>query len=70
MALLDSDTYDKSTAVVLAIDLEKAFDSLEWGFLYATMEKFGLRGGFLNWTKLLYTSPVARVKTGGVISDK
>ena len=53
----------------LAVDLEKAFDSLEWGFLYATLEKFGLGGGFLGWTRLLYADPTARVITGGVISD-
>ena len=69
IAIMESDYYNKSEALVMAVDIEKAFDSLEWEFLYAVLERFGMGGGFLKWTRLLYTNPTARVKVGGIISE-
>ena len=55
-------------AVALSVDIEKAFDSLEWEYLYEVMAKMKLGEGFINWTRLLYAGPTARVKTGNMIS--
>lgn len=55
-------------AVVMSIDLEKAFDSLSWGFLLATMERMQMGEGWLNWVHLLYEEPRARVRTGTTVS--
>ncbi|KAJ1136101.1 hypothetical protein NDU88_002519 [Pleurodeles waltl] len=54
---------------VISLDIEKAFDTLEWDFLFATMQLLGLGPKFINWVRILYTAPQARVKTGGVVSD-
>lgn len=50
--------------------LEKAFDTLEWGFLFAVLHKYGLGEAFLGLVKLLYMCPVARVKTDSYISER
>lgn len=46
---------------------DNAFDSLEWSFLYAVMQKLGIPIGFLNLVRLLYSNPVARLKINGMI---
>ncbi|KAJ1091063.1 hypothetical protein NDU88_004191 [Pleurodeles waltl] len=52
--------------MVLSLDIEKAFDTLEWDFLMACM---GIGPNYIRWVRTLYSNPSARVKSGGVISD-
>uniref|UniRef100_A0A671TVY8 Reverse transcriptase domain-containing protein n=1 Tax=Sparus aurata TaxID=8175 RepID=A0A671TVY8_SPAAU len=54
--------------VVVALDAEKAFDRVEWGFLFSVLEKFGFDSNFISWVKLLYATPSASVNTNGVHS--
>ena len=49
---------------------EKAFDSIEWAFLFRTLAKFNLGCDFQQWVKLLYTSPFASVKNNGYSSSE
>ena len=48
---------NKIPGLLLFIDFEKAFDSLEWSFIERTLQYFGfgpsLRNGFKNFTKRL-----------------
>ncbi|KAJ1156214.1 hypothetical protein NDU88_008938 [Pleurodeles waltl] len=60
---------DETTAGVLAVDIEKAFDSLEWCFLYVVLSKMGLGKDYIVWLGLLYTAIMARVCPGWTISD-
>ena len=46
----------------MAVHMEKAFESLEWDFLYAIMARFRLGAGLQAWTRLLYTNSTARVQ--------
>ena len=43
-------------AILLLIDFEKAFDSLEWDFLHEALSKFNFGQQFIKWVKLLYTN--------------
>lgn len=67
LQVLEADSYSKDTADVFAVDIEKAFDSLEWPYLFHVMAGFGLGDTFIAWTALLYRFSTARVRMGGVI---
>jgi hypothetical protein len=41
--------------MLIAIDFEKAFDSLSWKYLFKTLEIYNFGREFQNWIKLLYT---------------
>ena len=53
---------------LLFLDFEKAFDSIEWNFLYKTFNKFNFGHYFIKWVKILYTNPIFRTKNNGWLS--
>jgi len=40
---------------ILSLDQEKAFDRVDWNFLFATLSKMGFGPSFISWVRLLYT---------------
>uniref|UniRef100_A0A803JPQ3 Reverse transcriptase domain-containing protein n=1 Tax=Xenopus tropicalis TaxID=8364 RepID=A0A803JPQ3_XENTR len=59
---------NKGSRVVASLDSEKAFDSVEWNYLWEVLHRFGLGTKFIQWVKLLYKSPVAKVRVNNFIS--
>lgn len=59
----------KSPSVLLALDAKKAFDRVHWGYLQATLTKFGFQGLLKHAISVLYTSPSAQVFKSSVMSD-
>lgn len=53
----------------MALDAQKVFDSVEWNYLYAVLDNFGMSEVFVGWVHLLYNSPKAKVSTNGWISE-
>ena len=51
-------------------DFQKAFDSLEWDFLFKTLDRFNFGESFQRWIKVLYTNPSAVIKNNGYFSDE
>ena len=54
--------------ILLFLDFEKAFDSVEHNFIFKTLGKFNFGPDIIRWIKTIYTSCTARVKNNGHIS--
>lgn len=55
--------------VVASIDAVKAFDSVEWDYLWMKLHKFGCGPVFISWLQLLYSNLTARVCINGMLSS-
>lgn len=49
----------------IKLDIRKAFDSLNWSFLFTTLSRMGFPGKFISWLKICVTSPSHSIKLNG-----
>ena len=54
--------------VILMDDKEKAFDRVEWPWLFHVLKKFGLGTYFINWIQIIYKNMKSAIVTNGYIS--
>ena len=54
--------------ILMFLDFEKAFDSVEWNVVFKAMKKINFGDNFISWMRILYTKPVFRLKINGWIS--
>lgn len=57
-----------STAGVVSLDQEKAFDRVDHNYLFSVLRGFGFGEGFILMVKLLYKGASCMVKMGGGLS--
>ena len=58
------------SGLLMFADFRKAFDSIEWDFLFRVLQKFNFGSDFQQWIKLLYTRPWALVKNNVFFSEE
>ena len=51
---MDYTVEENIPGLVIFIDFEKAFDSVEWDFLFKCLEAFNFGSDFLHWIKTVY----------------
>jgi hypothetical protein len=52
--------------VLLLLDFEKAFDRIEWSFLFEALAKLGFCSQWIRWVSSLYKSALSAIKLNGV----
>ena len=64
------DYYDltNESGILLMLDFQKAFDTIEWRFLFKTLEFFNFGPSFITWIETIYHRPEACLKNNGFIS--
>lgn len=60
---------NKSKALAISLDAEKAFDSVRWEFLYLVLQRFGFNEEVIRCFKSIYHLPTAQVKINGSLSE-
>ena len=55
--------------LLVALDFEKAFDSLNWNFLFKTLESFNFGPSFIFWIKTLYNNACCCIMNNDYASD-
>ncbi len=66
--ILDFADSHPTPCAVFSLDAEKAFDRLEWNYMWVVLQCFGFGEHFISMIKTLYHSPAASVITGNIIS--
>ena len=51
--------------MIIAIDMEKAFDKVQHPIMIKTISKVGIEGAFLNIIKAIYERPTANIILNG-----
>ena len=59
----------QDSGILLMLVFKKAFDSLEWEFMYKTSDFFNFGPSFKRWIGTIYNKPGAYIKNNGHISD-
>ena len=53
---------------ILLLDFEKAFDSIEWSFMFKCLEKYNMGGKFIKWIEILHNQTQSCVTNNGYLS--
>jgi hypothetical protein len=59
----------KIKGAIIFIDFSKAFDSLEWDFMFGTLKHFRFNESFISWVKTLYSDIQTCVMNNGWVSE-
>jgi hypothetical protein len=52
--------------VLLLLDFEKAFDRIEWGFLFKALERLGFSQTWVHWVTSLYLDVTSAINLNGI----
>ena len=57
------------SGILLMLDFQKAFDTIEWEFMFKTLHFFNFGPSFIRWIQTIYNRPVACIKNNGYFSE-
>ena len=66
--LIDYVNRQNIPGMLLNIDFEKAFDSIDWSFMFKVLKAFGFGEGFIRWIRTFYTGIKSTVVVNGYTS--
>lgn len=55
-------------AAILSLDTTKAFDRVDWHYLWHVIHRLGFGPNCLGWVRFLYVDPTARVNVNNALS--
>ena len=55
---------------IICLDFQKAFDTLDWEFMFGCLKKFGFGNNFISWISTIYNQPTFCVKNNGWITSE
>lgn len=61
MALEHAKANPKEDVIIVSLDGEKAFDNINWQWLFPTLDRLDFEGRVLNFLKGMYANPRARI---------
>ena len=67
--IMDYTVEENIPGLMIFIDFEKAFDSVEWDFLFECLESFNFGPNFLNWVKTFYKNIQSCTINNGTASN-
>ena len=68
--LLEDIINEKSDdSVIMLLDQEKAFDRVEWDWLFKVLRRFNFGEKFIGWIKTMYQNAKSAIMTNGVVSE-
>ena len=70
--LIGDDSYTAAKhlpGLAIFLDFEKAFDSIEWNFLFKALDKLNFGPDFKNWVQTFYYNITSCVTNNGYDSD-
>lgn len=56
--------HNTGSRTIASLDIEKAFDTVEWPFLWETLRRMGFPLLFIKWLQILYKCPTSSVRLG------
>lgn len=66
--LIEKANKKKLPAVLVGLDAEKAFDRVDWSFLFRVLAAFGFDDKFISMIRANYSQPKSRVQVNGAVS--
>ena len=67
--IMDYTVEESIPGLLIFIDFEKAFDSVEWDFLFKCLEAFNFGSDFLHWIKTFYKNVQSCIMNNGTASN-
>ena len=61
--------HNNKPGLLLCLDFQKAFDSLDWGFLHKSLKAFGFRDDICKWIKTFHNNIKSTISVNGNITE-